>query len=128
MANNYTESSSKLHFKKEDAERATVIIDREISKIEEDEGWCGVDATVEEDGVWFCGDETVNAEHLAQIAQALLDELEIDEPFIFSWCYRCSKTRIDAFGGGACAMSRGEEPFWIDAMSMAEEHASRFLK
>jgi len=123
MANNYCESSSKLSLENHHIAEARSIVDRMVVELSNgDEEDCGVVATVESDGVWFHADESINPEHVACIAQALLDELKIDEPFTFSWAYTCSKPRIDEFGGGACSVKRGEEPFYVDAMSLAEAH------
>jgi len=120
MANNFTETSSWLSVEQKDVERAREIVARVISEIEEeDEGGCTIIAEVEDkrgySGVWFHS-ESFYFDHMADIAQALLDELEIDRPFAFSWSYTCSKPRIDGFGGGACVLRRDEDPYIVDAI------------
>ena len=123
MANNYCESSSKLYLKPEHLEKAREILARVAGEIEADpEDSLGVLIDVDDDGVWFRGEESINPDNVAMVAQELLDELEIDEPFVFSWSYTCSKPRIDEFGGGACALKRGQPAYWVDAMSMAQNH------
>ena len=72
--------------------------------------------------MWFSADECIDTTQVAIFAQALLDELEIDEPFCFSWAYTCSKPRIDEFGGGACKVRRGMAPVWVDAMEYTANH------
>lgn len=111
----------------EQLELAKPIVERitkEIEGTEDEEQPLGVQVTFEADGIWFYHDESIDVENLAMLVQALLDELEIDAPFVFSWSYTCSKPRLDEFGGGACALKRGEEPFWVDARTLAEIHAS----
>jgi len=123
MANNYCQTSAYLPIHEKDFEQAENIVNRVTAEIsrdsdeyEEEFGDCGVGVEVEKTGVWFNGEESFDQESLIQIAQALLDELEIDTPFYFSWAYTCSKLRLDEFGGGAGVVRRGEEPYTIDAM------------
>ncbi len=125
MANNYCESSSRLALTEEQAKKAQEIVDRVLAEFNEDEddcGFCG-QVTVENDGVWICHDESIDPDHVATLVQALVDELEIDEPFVFSWGYTCSKPRLDEFGGGAGVIRRGQPPFMFDAMCTAQEIA-----
>lgn len=127
MANNYCESSSFMDIPKDKIEKAKEIIDRVVKELEDDadEGYCGVEIEVEESGVWFHHDESINPEHLAELARALVEELEIDKPFYCSWAYTCSKPRIDEFGGGAFAVVRGQETYWVDALSHVQKHMER---
>lgn len=127
MSNNYCEGSSLLKLPKKLHKKAQKIIDRVSSELENgDEGYCGVVAEMTDDGVWFHADENLNPEHMEIIARAVIEELKIDEPFYASWCYTCSKQRIDEFGGGAFAIKRGHDTFWVDAMSLVQEH--KFVK
>lgn len=125
MANNYCEGSSFLPIPKDKVHLAQAIIDRAAKKLaaedecyeEGDEYYSyGCEAEVAGDGVWFHGDESINPEHVAEIARALIEELELDEPFYCSWAYTCSKPRIDEFGGGAFVIIRGKQTYWVDAM------------
>jgi hypothetical protein len=123
MSNNYCKSSSKLLIPADKMDKAKEIVVRVTNEIEQDEdGYCGTNIDFEKDGIWFHHDESINPDHVATIAQALLDGLDIEEPFVFSWAYTCSKARLNEFGGGACALKRGCEQFWVDAMSLAEKH------
>jgi hypothetical protein len=119
MANNYCEGSSFLDIPEDKLEKAQEIIDRVEKELEEDDecGYCGCQAELEKGGVWFHGDESINPEHVAEIARALVEELELDKPFYCSWAYTCSKPRIDEFGGGAFVIVRGKQTYWVDAMS-----------
>ena len=122
MANSYYESSSFLTVPKEKLQEAETIIKRIEAELENgDEGVCECSATIKGDGVWFRGQETINVEHVAEIAGALIEELEIDEPFFCSWAYTCDKPRIDEFGGGAFVIKRGYETYWCDARSQVEQ-------
>jgi len=96
--------------------RVMAQISKESSDYDEEYDGCGIEVEVEKTGVWFYGEEWFDQESLIQIAQALLDELEIDRPFYFSWAHTCTKMRIDEFGGGAGVVRRGEEPYTVDAM------------
>lgn len=111
-----------LHIPKDKIEQAKSIVERVEEELEDgEEGYAGFQAVLEEGGLWICDDgENINTEHVAILAQVLLDELEIDEPFIFSWSYTCSKPRVDEFGGGACAVRRGKDPIWCDARNEVE--------
>lgn len=111
-----------LHIPKDKIEQAKSIVERVEEELEDgEEGYAGFRAVLEEDGLWIYDDgENINTEHVAILAQVLLDELEIDEPFIFSWSYTCSKPRVDEFGGGACAVRRGKDPIWCDARNEVE--------
>ena len=135
MANNYCESVSFMELEENQLEAAKLIVARvQEELLSSEEEYCGAVVTVfdddedETDGVLFSYDENCNPEHVAKFAQALLDELEIDEPFIFSWSYTCSRPRIGEFGGGACVVARGRDPFWVDAESVAAGHAAAFKR
>lgn len=102
--------------------QAILIVARVEEELENSEdGYVGFHAEFESDGLWLHDDgESIDVEHAAALAQALLDGLKIDEPFVFSWAYTCSKPRLDEFGGGACAVRRGKAPIWCDARQMVE--------
>lgn len=123
MANNYTESSSFLPIPPDKLEMARVIIDRVTTSIKTDPDgceYCGCDAEVQGDGVWFHGDESVNPEHIEKIARALIEELDLPGPFYCSWANTCSKPRIDEFGGGAFVLAKGVPTIWCDARCEVE--------
>ena len=123
MANNYLEYSAFLEIPPAKIEQAQAIVAREIAKLEADDEWgyCGTRADVESRGVWFHAEESGNTDHVEAIARALVEELELDEPFVCSWAYTCSSPRIDEFGGGAMVVRRGHETVWVDALNAAQE-------
>jgi len=131
MANNYCESSSFMDIDPTKIAQAEAIIERITKEMETEdpekgyEGYCDVNVEVRDDGVWFSHDESINPEHVAIIAREIIEELEIDEPFYCSWAYTCSKPRIDEFGGGAFVIQRGQDTYWVDAMSMVQAHVER---
>lgn len=129
MANNYTLSSSFLQLEETELEKAKTIVPRLESELEPDENG-DVDSfseylAWEDDGLWIRHTESISLEAVVAVIQVLLDELEIDEPFEFSWAYTCSAPRIDEFGGGACSLQRGKAPIWVDALT--EVHRRRFM-
>jgi hypothetical protein len=118
MADNCCTSSSSLEIPEGKREQAKTIVDRVVTDLESgEEGCCDCCVEVEESSVWFYSDEYINPAHVAEIARALVEELEIDEPFYCSWAYTCSKLRVDEFGGGAFGIVRGKPTIWVDAMS-----------
>ena len=123
MANNYLEYSAFLEIPPAKIEQARAIVAREIAKLEADDEWgyCGTRADVKGKGVWFHAEESGNTDHVEAIARALVEELEIDDPFCCSWAYTCSSPRIDEFGGGAMVVRRGHETVWVDALNAAQE-------
>lgn len=128
MADHYIESSSFLNIPREKLEIARNIVNRVVRELKDsEEGYCGCSAEIEgavgpaSSGVWFHGVESTNVEHVEMIARALIEELEIDEPFFCSWAFTCSKPRIDEFGGGAFVMKRGYQTYWCDARNHVEQ-------
>ena len=123
MANNYLEYSAFLEVPADKIEKAREIVARVIAKLEEEDEWgyCGTCAEVEPKGVWFHAEESGNTDHVEAIARALVEKLEIDEPFCCSWAYTCSSPRIDEFGGGAMVVRRGHETVWVDALNAAQD-------
>ncbi len=123
MANNYLEYSAFLEIPPAKIEQASEIVARKITEMEDDDKWCycAAGAVVESRGVWFHSDESGNPDHVEIIARALVEELEIDEPFCCSWAYTCSSHRIDEFGGGAMLIRRGYETLYMDAMGSIQQ-------
>ena len=125
MADNYMQSSSYLNVPPEHLEQAKEIIEQMEQNLETTEGYVGVETVVKGDGVWFTEEESISMEHAVDIAQALIDELPcFDETtrFVMSYCYYCSKPRIDEFGGGAVLLRKNKHPVWFDAANLAEQH------
>ena len=123
MADNYLEYSAFLHIPPGKIGRAKAIVERETAKLDAEDEWkCGGNAAeIKQRGVWFHGAESGDPDRAEAIARALVEELEIDEPFQCTWAYTCSKPRIDKFGGGALVVRRGRETIWIDALRSAQE-------
>jgi hypothetical protein len=129
MANNWQETSSALYLPKGKAAAAEAIIDACTRELEEDEdsgGYLGCNVSVEGKGgdrpfVWFYTDESVNSDHVEHIARELIEELEIDDVFVASFSYGCSKPRLDEFGGFAFAIKRGQPTQWCDPVREVTE-------
>jgi hypothetical protein len=130
MANNYLQSSSMLAISEDQHAQAQAIIEKFMKQFDEDDTvqdacvYCGIQVELEPDGVWIYGEESFDVDQAACLAQMLVDGLEIDEPFIFSWAYTCSKMRIDEFGGGACLVRKGLPYEVIDARNYMEQLAT----
>lgn len=124
MANNYCLSSSFIPVEKDKIERAKQIVLRVSSKLETSEdGYVGYEAEVEEKGVWVYSDEYLTLEHVVELVQDLVEELDLPGIHVVSWAYTCSKPRIDEFGGGAFAVQKGKETVWVDAAYAARKEA-----
>ena len=121
MADSYLEYSAFLEIPADRIDRARTIVERENAKWGEDGDCGGSSAEVDERGAWFHAEEHGNTDHVERIARALVEELEIDDPFVCSWAYTCSSPRVDEFGGGALLIRQGCETIWIDAHSCAVE-------
>jgi hypothetical protein len=117
MANNYCQLSCVLAIPQGSSGRAEEICSRVAQELESEDGFLGAVYEVGDTGVWFHHDENADAEHVAELARALVEELEIDEPFFCSWAYTCSKPRVDEFGGGAFVVKRGYPTVWVDVMN-----------
>lgn len=111
-----------LYIPEDKIERAAEIVSRKVAEIRAGDDWvCECKADVQSDGVWFHADESLNPDHVEQIARALVEELELDEPFCMSWAYLCGKPRLGEFGGGAFGIRRGHPTVWCDAMHTVEQ-------
>lgn len=122
MANNYQETSSFLPIPSEKIDSARSICDRVESKILSSADDCGdpieyIDCQyeIQDDGIWFRSDESFNPEHVEMFARSLVEELDLEGSFMCSWCYLCSKPRVDEFGGGAFILAKGMPTHWVDA-------------
>lgn len=126
MADYFTQLSSRLDIPKGKEEKAQKIIDREIEAMYEEDGYCTIVVQVVKElmscHVWFQEDESAETDQVEKIARALIEELEIDTPFICSFAYICSKPIIDSFGGGAFGIKRGQETYWKDAFGDVVNH------
>jgi hypothetical protein len=124
VADSYLEYSAIMPIPADKIDRARTIAQRECAKFGEDGDCGGSCVEVDERGAWFHAQDYGNTDHVEAIAKALVEELEIDEPFVCSWAYTCSKPRIDEFGGGAMVVRRGRETAWIDALAHALDIAA----
>lgn len=115
MANNYCEMSALLKYPTDRKEDVLGIIEIAVNEIEASGDPVGVAIEVLPAGVWFYSEESADVDHVEHVTRALVDGLEIDEPFYCSWAYTCSKPRIDEFGGGCFVIVRGHDTYWVDA-------------
>lgn len=129
MANNWIESSSFVKVPKEKLDDAKRILERVKNQIgNEEEGYVGFIAEIEEDGVWIYHDESLTPEHVEFLVRTLVDELDLPGIHMCSWSYTCSKPRIDNFGGGAFAIHKGQPTVWVDATNDAHVRMVELLE
>jgi len=56
--------------------------------------------------LWIWSDEGTDLERLAIFIQLYLQRDDTEDKFGFEFSYDCSKMRADAFGGGACFITK----------------------
>lgn len=124
MSQNYCQSSSLLKIPADKLDWAKEIAAKVNEEIQNDEDYvgCRVEILKDESGAWIYDEENFNPDHACEFAQRIIEELKIDEPFAFSWSYSSSKMRFDEFGGGACVIKRGFEPYFVDANQQVTQH------
>jgi len=78
-----------------------------------------------EHGLWFLEDSYADIEEAVEpLARALVDELELDEPFFLEWAFTSEdelRLTDPGPGGGAFLIARGRPTFWIVPSALAEE-------
>jgi hypothetical protein len=77
----------------------------------------------EDDSVWFRHDESADPDFIAAIISRLQVLKENAQDFTFSFCYECSKPRVDEFGGGAITVRGDGEIFWSDPARASKRDA-----
>lgn len=120
MANYYTEGSAELELPAGSEERVLEVLARVEKEIEERDGYFGVDASIQDGSLILMHDESLDTGHAEELVVALQEELELDEPFMMTWSYSCSRPILDAFGGGGMLVQRGHPTLYTDARSELE--------
>lgn len=121
MADYYTQTSVILPLTNEQTTKAFEIISNYDKDLEKEGDCLTFGFEKQSDGIWFHGD-VIDTDHLVNVIQFILNELNIKEKFCFSWAHSCSKPRLDSFGGGACRLQAHCEPFFIDALEAVESY------
>lgn len=124
MSNYYTTMASSMCVPEEKQIEVVEMFDRLKA---EDFGIGGVFAYADAGHVVFVAEENFFPENFCFAAAAIVDKFEILEPFLCSWSYSCDKEIIDAFGGGAAAIIRGQEPYIVDAFAEVNDFLNRQL-
>ena len=134
MANYYSETSFMIHFETKEKETRAAEILQSLENHEEepctgelaelakdmqldDWGDIGFMRTPEINPSqswpdwWISHDETINAAWAVLFFEYLVQK-DLLKPFGFEWSNTCSKPRLDAFGGGACWITK-EGTEWL---------------
>ena len=116
MANNYCMASDVLPIPADKLEQAKQIAEQFETAYEEDPDWGYLPIQFEfiEEGLWVYSDESFNPETAEELVRKLVEELEMDAPFILEYAFACSKPRCGEFGGGAFRVERGQETKWLN--------------
>lgn len=142
MANNYLQFSTQYKFPREVPQEEQDELLKKISEIgvrsqaaqygddvdEEtpfEDQYAGCSVEMESEGVWFYSEESGEPDCAAAMIKFLQDYFEDDQVHAFAWAYTCSKMRLNEFGGGAVAIKRGEESYWVDALHHVLEFMNR---
>ena len=112
MANNYTQFSAMFLGDKETIDELEKRLEHFSSTEQEEKDWdqwlYGIEYSKEDVAMWIYSEEGGNIDLLADIIADLQTDLDLEEPWAFSWANTCSKMRVDEFGGGACVIYKGE--------------------
>lgn len=122
MANNNTLFSSDLEFPEGAKARVETIV--ESFRANEDEDCSDIDAleiVIEDTGITIYSEGEGTVETAVALAQKILDDLEINSPFILEWAETCDKPRPNEFGGGAVIVRRGKEPIYHSTRNWVED-------
>lgn len=88
------------------------IADAEDEEINEDaQHVCEFIIEIQDDGkfrLWFCEEENGDIDTLGGIIAAYQQQFKCDEIVSFEWSSTCSRPRLDAFGGGAMVIHKGQ--------------------
>lgn len=117
MANNYLQASACLKLPEHKLKLGHELFQKIVNELETKGDNVDLQCEFDDAGIWIYGEEYVSPEQVEYIVSRVQNELELDETFIFSYAYTCSKMRVDEFGGGAFACRRGYPTQWCDAYS-----------
>lgn len=56
---------------------------------------------LQEDNIWFYGEETIDIEKVAELVKKFFKETDSTDSFTIEAAYSCSKPRVGEFGGAA---------------------------
>lgn len=121
MSQSYVEFSSEMGIPRGKADKAKRIIKKQMKKLDVDIDFVVIDEKRNMLWLRLCTENGNFIEDAAEpMARALVEGLEIDDPFFFEYAYTCSRSICGQFGGGAFVIMRGFETFWIVPSLIAE--------
>lgn len=128
MANNYRLFSSEIEFPASDRERVQAIVDDFIAHADEDSEIESLGIEIEDTRIMFLSEEWADIKETVTLAQKILDELQLNEPFVLEWAETCSELRVGEFGGGAVIVRRGMDPEYMNTHSWVLERLAKLPK
>ena len=109
MANYYTEFSFTVDVASEEEARFFVDwVDVDEDDLEEDDERWGVEVHNEGRHIWITGGESGSPDNAARMVAEFQEKFNKQEDVQFCWGNSCSKPRLDAFGGGAVLVYKGQ--------------------
>ena len=73
-----------------------------------------------EETVWVRSENSGDVDYTVDLVQAFLKRFELDLVTGFQWANTCSRPRLDAFGGGAVAISR-RNAIWFNTGTLLDQ-------
>ena len=121
MANNYTEGSALIEIPMERQDEAKALlagIEKEYEDAE-DYGYFPLEATFEDAGLWLCHDESIDPDVAEDVARRFVEAFDLP-PFCMEFASRCSKPRLDEFGGCGFCVVKGLPTHWVSTAGVRE--------
>lgn len=128
MADYYTHISLMVDNLTQDEEAwLRTYINNQDETPNEDNGYLGFSYDFQDKGLWIYFDDSGYIGAVADMLQEFLFIFRPDEIITFCWSDGCSKPRLDAYGGGAVAISSSE---WLaeNTYDLAEKLSERLRK
>lgn len=129
MANTYLQFSEYIHGSKE----ALDWFEEYLEKKGEEDDYLEFEYEREsETKIWVSAEEYGEPQSVAEAVAKMQIQFPESPPFTLSFCYYCSKLRINEFGGGALIVNKGKIKYmnsshgWIDKeLIKLEKNASK---
>lgn len=109
MANYYTEFALSINVTPEEAKWLDATLEGENHEADSELSYCSDWKFDEKEGVFHFSSEggSDDVEKLAELLQTFIKKFNGD-PIAFEYAFTCSKHKPDAFGGGACIVTKND--------------------